>query len=50
MIAERDDEKFAVLLDALGPYLDRVVIVGGWAHLLLRHHALAQSVPPPCWR
>jgi hypothetical protein len=29
MIAERDDEKFAHLVDAIGPYLDRVVIVGG---------------------
>jgi hypothetical protein len=42
--AERDDEKFAVLLDALGPYLDRVVIVGGWAHRLFRRHPLAQTM------
>lgn len=45
MTAARDDEKFAVLLGALGPYLDRVVIVGGWAHRLFRHHPLAQAVP-----
>jgi hypothetical protein len=44
MTAQRDDEKFAVLLDALGPYLDRVVIVGGWAHRLFRCHPLAQPV------
>ena len=30
MMAERDDEMFASLVDALGPYRDRVVIVGGW--------------------
>lgn len=45
MTAERDDEKFAVLVDALGPYLGRVVIVGGWAHRLFRHHPLAQTMP-----
>jgi hypothetical protein len=47
MTAERDDEKFALLLDALGPYVDRLVIVGGWAHRLFRHHPLAQTVPYP---
>ena len=41
----QDDEKFAKLLEALGPYLDRVVIVGGWAHRLFRHHPLAQPMP-----
>jgi hypothetical protein len=45
MTAERDDEKFAQLVDALGPYLDRVVIVGGWAHRLFRNHPLAQTLP-----
>jgi hypothetical protein len=39
MTAERDDATFARLLDALGPYVDRVVIVGGWAHRLFRHHS-----------
>ena len=47
MTAERDDEKFAQLVDAIGPYLDRVVIVGGWAHRLFRNHPLAQPVPYP---
>lgn len=42
MNGTHDDEKFAMLLDALGPYLDRV---GGWAHRLFRHHPLAQPVP-----
>ena len=45
MSAERDDEKFAQLVDAIGPYLDRVVIVGGWAHRLFRLHPLAQTLP-----
>ena len=45
MTAERDDEKFAQLVEALGPYLDRVVIVGGWAHRLFRSHPLAQALP-----
>ena len=44
MITSADEEKFALLVDALGPYLDRVVIIGGWAHRLFRHHPLAQPV------
>jgi hypothetical protein len=32
------------LLEALRPWLSRVVIVGGWAHRLYRHHPLAE--PP----
>jgi hypothetical protein len=48
MTAGRDDEALDHLVDALGPYVDRVVIVGGWAHRLFRHHPLAQplSYPP----
>jgi len=45
MTSERDDERFAQLVDALGPYLDRVVIIGGWAHRLFRSHPLAQALP-----
>jgi hypothetical protein len=45
MIPERDDANFAALVGALGPYLDRVVIIGGWAHRLFRNHPLAQPVP-----
>ena len=44
MTAERDDDTLAQLFDALGPYVDRVVIVGGWAHRLFRHHPLAQPL------
>jgi hypothetical protein len=41
MIPARDEEKFAALIQALGLYRDRVVIIGGWAHRLFRNHALA---------
>ncbi len=44
MITSADDERFALLVDALGPYRDRVVIIGGWAHRLFRRHTLAQPV------
>jgi hypothetical protein len=47
MTPERDAERFATLLEALGPWLDRVVIVGGWAHRLLWNHPLAQILPHP---
>lgn len=45
MSAERDDDKFAQLVNAIGPYLDRVVIVGGWAHRLFRLHPLPRVSP-----
>jgi hypothetical protein len=45
MIPSRDEQDFAVLIRALDPYLDRIVIVGGWAHRLHRRHPLAQPVP-----
>lgn len=45
MNSRLDDEKFEKLVNALGPYRDRVVIVGGWAHRLFRSHPLAQPVP-----
>ena len=35
---------FARLIEALRPWLGHVVIVGGWAHRLYRHHPLAD--PP----
>lgn len=38
-------ERFERLLEALEPWLDRVVIVGGWTLPLLRHHPLAQGLP-----
>jgi hypothetical protein len=48
MTAKGDEKKFARLIEALGPCLDQVVIVGGWAHRLFRNHLLSQplSYPP----
>lgn len=37
-------EYFARLVEALDPWLDRVVIIGGWAHRLYRLHPLAQPL------
>jgi hypothetical protein len=38
-------ERFGRLLEALEPWLDSVVIVGGWTLPLLRLHPLAQRLP-----
>ena len=35
---------FARLVEALEPWLDRVVIIGGWAHRLYRQNPLAQPL------
>jgi hypothetical protein len=41
----RDDLKsFALLMDALAPWLEQVVIIGGWAHRLYRFHPFAQPL------
>ncbi len=41
----RDDFKsFALLMDALAPWLDQAVIIGGWAHRLYRLHPFAQPL------
>jgi len=44
MAVQSDVEYFARLVDALEPWLDQVVIIGGWAHRLYRLHPLAQSL------
>lgn len=38
----RDVQNFNRLIEALRPWLDDIVIAGGWAHRLHRHHPLAQ--------
>jgi hypothetical protein len=38
-------ERFERLVEALEPWFDRVVIVGGWTLPLLRLHPLAQPLP-----
>jgi hypothetical protein len=37
----RDVQNFNRLIEALRPWLDDIVIAGGWAHRLHRHHPLA---------
>jgi hypothetical protein len=44
MAANPDIEHFARLIDTLHPWLDQVVIIGGWAHRLYRLHPLAQPL------
>jgi len=48
MTAEREIQGFAKLIEALRPWLDGVIIVGGWAHRLFRYHPLARipQYPP----
>jgi hypothetical protein len=40
-----DFAAFARLIEALGPWLNQLVIVGGWAHRLYRFDRLAQPLP-----
>ena len=44
MAVQSDVEYFARRVDALEPWLDQVVIIGGWAHRLYRQHPLAQPL------
>jgi Nucleotidyltransferase len=43
-IRKEDLRSFARLVDALAPWLDQVVIIGGWAQRLYRIHPLAQPL------
>ena len=42
MNANPEFASFARLVESLTPWLDQVVIIGGWAHRLCRLHPLAQ--------
>jgi hypothetical protein len=44
MAVQSDVECCGRLVDALEPWLDQVVIIGGWAHRLYRLHPLAQTL------
>jgi hypothetical protein len=44
MAGPSDVEYFARLVEALEPWLDQFVIIGGWAHRLYRLHPLAQRL------
>jgi len=43
----QDPDPFGRLVTALAPWLDQVVIVGGWAHKLYRLHPSAQKLDYP---
>ena len=44
MNANPEFASFARLVESLTPWLDQVVIIGGWAHRLHRLHPLAQPL------
>jgi hypothetical protein len=44
MNGQSDNEQFARLIVALEPWLDQVVIIGGWAHRLYWLHPSAQRI------
>jgi hypothetical protein len=44
MKTARDPDAFGRLIAALEPWLDQVVIIGGWAHQLYRLHPEAQEL------
>lgn len=44
MITTSDLSGFARLIGALGPWLDQIVIIGGWAHRFYRLHPRAQGL------
>jgi hypothetical protein len=47
MILDPAFASFARLMDSLSPWLDQVVIIGGWAHRLYRFHPSAQRLDYP---
>jgi hypothetical protein len=44
MNANPEFASFARLMDSLAPWLEQLVIIGGWAHRLHRFHPLAQDL------
>ena len=47
MNANTELEPFAKFIEALEPWLDQVVLIGGWAHRLYRLHPHAQELIYP---
>src|SRR5437879_7186548 len=41
---DRELEAFSKFIGALEPWLGEVVLIGGWAHRLYRHHPLARRL------
>jgi hypothetical protein len=44
MSTQAGNEAFARLVVAIEPWLEEVVIIGGWAHQLYRLHPSAQAL------
>jgi hypothetical protein len=47
MNTAKEMQDFARLIQALDPWLDQLVVIGGWAHRLYRIHPLAQELDYP---
>ena len=47
MTPDPEFASFARLIDSLSPWLDQVVIIGGWAHRLYRFHPSARRLDYP---
>ena len=47
MTSDEDLKSFASLVEAISPWLDQVVVIGGWAHRLYRLVPFARSVAYP---
>jgi Nucleotidyltransferase len=47
MSANRDLANFSCMVEALAPWLDQIVVIGGWAPRLYRYHPLAQPLDYP---
>jgi len=43
----RDLANFAHMAEALAPWLENIVVIGGWAHRLYQYHPLAQPLDHP---
>ncbi|HYL15528.1 MAG TPA: GSU2403 family nucleotidyltransferase fold protein [Terriglobales bacterium] len=47
MAIDRDLANFSRMVEALAPWLEQIVVIGGWAHRLYHYHALAQPLDHP---
>ncbi len=47
MPANQDLASFSRMVEALAPWLEHVVVIGGWAHRLYQYHPLAQPLDYP---
>lgn len=47
ILSQQDRENFSRLVAALGPWLDQIVVVGGWAYRFYRLIPIAQQLEYP---